>query len=71
MRYITPIIIFTCIVLIGLILVEFKHRAEMHEYQIELNFDTVLVYQNSRFVGSYVLKEPISPIDSIFIYDNQ
>ncbi len=46
-------------------------KIDHHEYQIELEFDTVLIYQDNRFVGSYIVTEPLSPIDSILGDDNR
>lgn len=46
-------------------------KIDHHEYQIELEFDTVLIYDNNRFVGSYIVTTPLSPIDSILADDNR
>lgn len=41
------------------------------EYQIVLDFDTVSIYDGSRFVGSYVIGDTLSPLDSICADDNR
>lgn len=43
----------------------------MKEYQIELDFDTVRVYQFSRYVDCYIVQEPLSPLDEILSLDNR
>ena len=48
-----------------------KPCPDAKEYQINLDFDTVEVYQDGRFVGSYIIGESLSPLDSICAYDNQ
>lgn len=46
-------------------------KIDHHEYQIELEFDTVLIYDDNRFVGRYIVTNPLSPIDSILADDNR
>lgn len=45
-------------------------NCDMHEYQIELNDDTVLIYDHGRPVGGYIT-DGKQKIDSIFLNDNQ
>lgn len=56
------------VVLIG----DYDHSyTNPREYQIELNNDTVEVYDGNRVVGKYIIDDKHkSPIDSIFINDN-
>lgn len=43
-----------------------------HEYQIELEFDTVLIYDNNRFVGSYyIIGDSLTQFETILADDNR
>lgn len=45
-------------------------NCDMHEYQIELNDDTVLIYDHGRPVGGYIT-DGRQMIDTILLEDNQ
>lgn len=40
------------------------------EYQINLDFDTIRIYQYGRFVGQYIVKDKLNELDSILVMDN-
>jgi len=43
-----------------------------HEYQIELQFDTILIYDNNRFVGSYYITgDSLNQFETILADDNR
>lgn len=64
-------VISLCLFVIGIFSTEIKHGKEMHEYQLQIDFDTVSIYEQNRFVGSYVITDKLSQIDSILALDNQ
>lgn len=43
----------------------------MKEYQVELDFDTVTVYQYGRYVDCYVIGETLNQFDEICAIDNR
>jgi hypothetical protein len=48
-----------------------KPKSLLYDYQINLHNDTVWVYDNGRFVGSYINTKWDSQLDSILLKDNQ
>ena len=43
-----------------------------HEYQIELEFDTILIYDSNRFVGSYyIVGDSLNQFETILADDNR
>lgn len=43
----------------------------MHEYQVEIDMDTVYVYQNGRYVDCYIVGDELNQFDEIMAIDNQ
>lgn len=43
----------------------------MHEYQVEIDMDTVYVYQNGRYVDCYIIGDELNQFDEIMAIDNR
>lgn len=43
----------------------------MREYQIQIDFDTVSVYDHGRYVDCYITTEPLNQLDEILSMDNR
>jgi hypothetical protein len=47
-----------------------KYHHKLHDYQIELDMDTVYIYDGKRLVERFVSTDWNSKYDSVFIRDN-
>lgn len=48
-----------------------KSCPQMHEYQVEIDMDTVYVYDNGRYVDCYIIGETLNAFDEIMALDNR
>lgn len=48
-----------------------KPLPDMKEYQVELDMDTVRVFDNGRYVGCYIIEDELNAFDEICAMDSR